>query len=115
LVLTVIDCKTKADIRELAQQINTIYKAFVHRRSGNVCDICGAGDTLAKHAVLRVRSDVHGYKDRPFDAPKLCHRHASGWAHSHNAYNFDGTKTAEQIDLHFAHFLAKQLLKEKAK
>lgn len=105
--------RDKAEILALQQKIHFLYKQATKRPSGNVCDICCAGDTLGKNGVLyKVRSVVHGYNHRETESPKLCHRHASGWAHSHNAYNWDNKRTDEEIDLHFAEYLANQLRKQ---
>lgn len=108
-----IDAKTSDEIRALYQKIHTLYQEARQRPSGMVCDICGTGDIVGKNSVAyKVRQPVHGYENRREQSPRLCHRHASGWAHSHNAYNNGvNQRTAEQVDLHFAAYLAKQLMK----
>lgn len=107
-----LNANDRAKIQELYQEICVIYRESVARPSGNVCDLCGAGDKLGKNGFLyKVRSIVHGYEHRAGVSPKLCHRHASGWAVSYIPYNFDLKRTDEEIDLHFAKFLAKNLSK----
>lgn len=107
-----LDEATRCKILALAREIHTLYEEARKRRSSEVCDICNAGDTIGKNGVrYRVRHAVHGYTHRPSLSPYLCHRHASGWAHSHNAYNLDGKRSNEEIDLHFAAYVAKQLAK----
>lgn len=109
-----IDAYTKAEIRQLHQQIDRLYREAKQRPSNAVCDICGMGDYQAKHAVLKVKTVVAGYEKREHLSPSLCFRHANGWAHSHNVFNPIGHKHSEEVDLHFASYLAKQLMKEKA-
>lgn len=99
-------------ILSLAKEIDRIYKEENRRPSGLVCDICGSGDTIAKTGfAYKVRPCVHGYERRETQSPHLCHKHASGWAHSHNSYNWNGKRTPDEIDLHFAQYLAKQLMR----
>jgi hypothetical protein len=108
-----LDQEARDKILSLMKEIDRVYKEAKRRPSGAVCDICGAGDTIAKTGIAyKVRLHVHGYARREDHSPRLCHRHASGWAHSHNAYNWDGKRTSEEVDLHFAQYLAKQLIKE---
>ena len=107
-----LDAQARDKIRELYQEIHALYKESVARPSGHVCDICGAGDTLGKNGYLyKVRSPVHGYTHRESVSPTLCWRHASGWAHSYNTYDWNNKRTGEEIDLHFARFLANNLNK----
>lgn len=103
----------KERIRTLLSQIDMIYTEAKQRPSGMVCCICGDGDFHAKHAVLKVKDVVHGYEHRPQASPRLCFRHGGGWAHSLNAFSPMNIRTDEEIDLHFALYLAKQLQKEK--
>jgi hypothetical protein len=104
--------EAQAKILSLAKEIDGIYKNDKLRPSGVVCDICGSGDTIAKTGfIYRARACVNGYELRKKDSPRLCHRHASGWALSHNAYNWDGKRSWQEIDLHFAQYLAKQLIR----
>lgn len=103
----------KEHIRTLLAQIDAVYTKAKQRPSGSACDICGQGDFQAKHAVLKIRSVVHGYEHRAPVSPHLCHRHGGGWALSFLAFYVAG-RSDEEIDLHFALYLAKQLKKEKA-
>ena len=99
----------KANIRTLLAQIDAIYLQAKQRPSGMVCDICGEGDVQAKHAVLKVKDVASGYAHRPSRSPTLCFRHYGGWSHSLNSYCAGTSRTDEEIDLHFALYLATQL------
>lgn len=106
-----IDQHDRERIAFFLSQIHAIYQEAKQRPSGRACDICGQGDYQAKHAVLKVKGVVHGYEHRPSDSPSLCFRHGGGWAHS---FTFlPSGRSDEEIDLHFALYLAKQLTKEK--
>jgi hypothetical protein len=109
-MLTLAD---RSKISALLAQIAVIHKEAKQRPSGMVCDICGAGDFHAKHAVFKVKDVVHGYEHRPQASPTLCFRHGGGWAHSFNAFSPMNVRTDEEVDLHFALYLAKQLQKGK--
>jgi len=110
----VLSQQDKDNIESLLSQISAIHKEAKQRASGGVCDICNAGDYQAKHAVLKVKDVVHGYEHRPSESPSLCFRHGGGWAHSFNAFNCVASgRSDEEIDLHFALYIAKQLTKEK--
>ena len=102
----------RSKIVALLSQIDTIYEQAKQRPSHMVCDICGAGDHHTRLAVFKVKDTAHGYEYRQADSPRLCHRHFGGWAHSFNAFNPVKKRTDEEIDLHFALYLAKQLTKE---
>lgn len=99
-------------VKALAIQINHVYREDRMRPSNATCDICGAGDKQGKNAVYKIRTVVHGYESRPYDSPNLCHKHGTGWALTFNTFNPMNTRTPEEIDLHFAMYLAKKLLKE---
>lgn len=101
----------KERITFFLSQIHAIYQEGKQRPSGRVCAICGQGDFQAKHAVLKVKGVVHGYEHRPSESPRLCFRHGGGWAHSFTSLG--SGHSDEEIDLHFALYLAKQLQKEK--
>ena len=104
-----LDQQDRDGINSLLSQIHAIYREAKQRPSGRVCDICGQEDYQAKHAVLKVKDVVHGYEHRPSDSPSLCFRHGGGWAHSFNC--LEAARSDEEIDLHFALYLAKQLKK----
>jgi hypothetical protein len=108
-----LEHQDKERIRALLAQIEAIYKEAKQRPSGMVCDICGAGDFHTKQAIFKVKDVVHGYEHRPGLSPRLCFRHGGGWAHSFNAFSPMNVRTDEEVDLHFALYLAKQLQKEK--
>ena len=111
-----IDAEAKQKIINLQKQIDVIYQEVKRRPSNMTCDICGSGDLTAKNGIVfKVKHQVHGYVNRPEHSPKLCHKHASGWALSHDAYNPLGTRGDEEVDLHFTQYLAKQLMKASKK
>lgn len=111
--MTMLDSKTTATILSLKRQIDMLYKQAKGRPSYMQCHICGAGDFTTKNSVvLKVKDAVHGYEHRPNQSPRLCHRHANGWAHTHSWYNPINKRSNDEIDLHFAEYLAKQLMKE---
>lgn len=99
-------------ITALQEQINAIYSGAKARMYGGTCHMCGAGDFQTKTVAFKVRKVVHGYEHRPDESPHLCHKHACTWARTHNAFNPLGKRSNQEIDLHFASFLAQQLLKE---
>jgi hypothetical protein len=110
-----IDEAARAEIVSLAMQAYKIYEDARRRPSGKVCDICGAGD---RNKWYKVKAVVHGYTHRPDESPCLCPNHATGWALSFNS--FEGYRRAvpdapaltdEEINLHFARFLTRHLLK----
>jgi len=108
----VLDSETTAKILSLKRQIDALYKEAKARPSGLCCDICGGGDFKAKTGtVFKVKHAVHGYVHRSSQSPRLCYRHAGGWAQSHGWYDPFNTKSDQEIDLHFAEYLAKQLMK----
>lgn len=118
-----IDFATQIKITNLHHQIHTLYQAARKRDSGRVCDICGTGDITGKNGVAyKVRQPVKGYEGCASQSPRLCHRHATGWALSYLAFDPLNQQTRNAVNLHFASYLAKQLgktaaikAKEKAK
>jgi len=104
----------KERIRALLKQIYEVHTEARKRPSGHICDICGQGDFKTERALFKVKNVVNGYAHRPHASPTLCFRHAGGWAHSFYSYSPTGVRTDEEVDLHFALYLAKQLKKEKA-
>ena len=108
-MLTLAD---RSKVTALLSQIDAVYREAKQRPSDMVCDICGAGDHHTSHAVFKVKDTAHGYEHRQVDSPRLCHRHFGGWALSLDAFNPMKKRTDEEIDLHFALYLAKQLTKE---
>ena len=114
--MKLLDSNTEAKITALKMQIDALYKEAKARPSYMQCHICGDGDFLTKGNVrLKVKDVVHGYENRPAQSPRLCWRHVNGWAHSYSSYNPFNSKSAEEVDLHFAEYLAKQIMKESRK
>jgi hypothetical protein len=110
--MAMLDSETTTKILSLKRQIDLLYKEAKARPSFARCDICGAGDFKTKNGIVfKVKTAIHGYAHRSSQSPQLCHRHASGWALSHGWYNPLDKRSNEEIDLHFAEFLAKQLMK----
>jgi hypothetical protein len=121
--------EARAKILELVGEINKVYRTHMLRSTGKVCDICGKGDTNEKYKVKDVMA---GYHHREADSPVLCYGHASGWTLSYctlrnkrladmfatskydqRVTNYVGDVLSdEEVDLHFAHYLAKQLCKQ---
>jgi hypothetical protein len=108
----VIDDEARAKMEALAKQLFSVYQESRKRPSDALCDICGEGDKQGKNAMYKIRTAVHGYEHRPHASPHLCHRHGTGWALSFNKFDPLGKREDQAIDLHFATYIAKQLLKE---
>lgn len=111
--IRIIDSESKRKITEHAIAIDLILKNVFRTKKGLKCDICGSGDYTTKSGVvLRPKDIVHGYEHRIEESPVLCHRHLNGWAHSYSRFNWNYDKTNQDIDLHFALYVANQLFKE---
>jgi hypothetical protein len=126
--------ETRAKILSLLKEIDAVYKQHVRKSTGMVCDICGKGDTDDIH---KVKDLVNGYEHREHMSPRLCYGHSCGWNSSYTKLEYqrkyrllglnkkvfsemlEMTRTVfdepvlsdEEIDLHFAQYLAKQLQK----
>ena len=126
--------ETRAKILSLLKEIDAVYKQHVRKPTGMVCDICGKGDSSDIHKVKDV---VVGYEHREHESPRLCYNHFCGWNISYTSLEYnrrgkllglnrkfltDRIKVVttlfdepilsdEEIDLHFAQYLAKQLQK----
>jgi hypothetical protein len=123
--------EARAKILELVGEINKVYRAHMLRSTGKTCDICGKGDNDAKH---RVQDVVSGYMHRETQSPCLCFNHACGWNLSYCSFtnkrkamlmgvgtqsledrvsvrmtHIDDAVSDEEVDLHFAQYVAKQL------
>jgi len=124
----------RKEILALFNEISNIYKNAMNRKWDGRCDICGKGD---KNEVYRVSNIVKGYEHRINSSPILCWNHMTGWNMSIGNKEFnsildkclesDRWKIAryahkqelldkyglsdEEIDLHFAEYLTKQLFK----
>lgn len=99
-------------ILDLLAQVHEVYMGERARFYGGTCDICGIGATQTRTHVLPARRVVQGFWHRPETSPQLCHRHASGWERSCTPFMSQVKRSDAEIDLHFAHYLATQLLKE---
>jgi len=124
-------------ILDLLEEISQVYKETMNKTVEGLCDICGKGNTSD---IFKLKDLVPGYKRRPNKSPRLCYNHFCGWNLSLTKHQFDtvykkchaagdDTKklsyfvtqsemhskyglTDEEVDLHFATYLSKQLLKE---
>ena len=135
-----VNQEVRDKILSLFQEIDTLYKTHMRRSTNKKCDICGKGDNSE---TFRLRDLVPGYKYREEKSPRLCYNHFSGWNLSFMDFDltrrvkiyhetkhlyandieankdvFDKQKlllSDEEIDLHFALYVAKQLKKVKNK
>jgi hypothetical protein len=124
----------RKQILALFDEISTIYKNAMNRKWDGRCDICGKGD---KNEIFRISNVVKGYEHRINSSPILCWGHARGWNKGIDSKQFDSilarclesdewkiVKYAyrqemldkyglsdEEIDLHFAEYLTKQLFR----
>jgi len=124
----------RKEILALFNEISNIYKNAMNRKWDGRCDICGKGD---KNEIYRISNVVKGYEHRINSSPILCWGHTTGWNKSIDSKQFDSIldkclesdrhKIAhyahkqelldkyglfdEEIDLHFAEYLTKQLFK----
>jgi len=111
-----LNTQDKAQILALQRQIDAIVQVAKKRPSGLVCHICGAGDKLTKNGItFKVKGIVNRYEHRPEQSPHLCHNHNGGWSLTVDSFDPLGRRSAEEIDLHYASYVAKQLLKESKK
>jgi hypothetical protein len=127
----------KKRILDLLEEVSKVYKETMNRNVDGLCDICGKGNTSD---IYKLKDIVPGYKRRPSKSPRLCYNHFCGWNMTLSKHQFDTvykrcheagddtnkisyyiTKkemeskyglTDEEVDLHFATYLSKQLLKE---
>lgn len=130
--------EVRLKILSLVKEIEAVYKQHARKPTGKFCDICGKGDTNDIHKVKEV---VKGYEHREHASPLLCHGHASGWSLSYMRFEdvkkmrllglnkttlkdkWESKRTVfdepvlldEEVDLHFAQYLAKQLHKRSVK
>lgn len=126
--------RARAKIFSLLDEIREVYQAHIQSPSGTTCEICGKGDS---NEYLKVGRILNGYRHRPSLSPRLCHPHASGWSRTFSildskrrvekfcvngvtqadiaTYHHTPVLTDHEIDLHFAYYLATQLMKESRK
>ena len=123
--------EARAKILALVDQINQVYRDHVKKPSGRVCDVCGKGDSGVHYKVGRI---LPGFEHRQDAMPTLRWPHASGWSLTYtrlasrrkaeesiregvtqvNLGEYLAHKyvlSDEEVDRHFARFLALQLLK----
>lgn len=124
-------------ILDLLEEISQVYKETMNKTVEGLCDICGQGNTSD---IFKLKDLVPGYKRRPNKSPRLCYSHFCGWNLSLTKHQSDTVfkrcyaagddaskichfstqkdmyrkygLTDEEVDLHFATYLSKQLLKE---
>jgi hypothetical protein len=99
----------------LAKQLLGLYGKVKQTQHGDcVCDICGVSfkDAPSKR---KPQQPTRGFGNRLEDSPSLCMSHCIGWGITlqnamwgHPALDDNDN---EQVDLLFAHFLAKQMIK----
>lgn len=126
--------EARAKILSLFQEIDAVYKKHLRKSTNRKCDICGKGD---KSEIFRVKDLVNGYEHRESESPCLCYDHARNWNISYKSLEYsrkydllglnkrvfahklemwrttfdEPVLSDQEVDLHFAHFLAKQLTK----
>ena len=127
-------------ILSLLNEIDAVYKTHMRKSTGKTCDICGKGDTDEIHKVKDVASGYshrenlspclcynhwHGWtisyikleRDRKSQLLGLNRRSGGSSDRLHSFLEIERTVfeepvlSDEEIDLHFAHYLAKQLRK----
>ncbi len=108
-----LNTQDKSKILALQRQIDAIVQEAKKRPSGLVCHICGDGDKTTKNGIVfKVKGVVSRYERRPEQSPHLCHKHNGGWSLSIESFDPLHQRYAEEINLHYASYVAKQLLKE---
>jgi len=103
--------QVKARILELAAEMHELYRSYMLQSTGKTCDICGHGD---HDEYRRVRDVVPGYEHRESESPVLCSNHFIGWTNSLRIMGRPGAPD-ELVNLHFAQFVAKHLVKAAAR
>lgn len=99
----------------LAKQLFAFYTTIKKTQDDKcVCDICGVDFKDAPY-YRKPRQGTRGFADRPDISPVLCMSHKTGWGLTlQNAacrYPFVDETNSEQVNLLFAQYLAKHLLK----
>jgi hypothetical protein len=107
----------------LAKALYDVYEAQrITRRNENICDICGRATDHARKGIFP-RKVFDGFLHRPDQAPSLCMAHLIGWTKTighvrEQRYladitdSYDADIDDDNVDLIFATYLAKQLLKQ---
>ena len=108
---------------KLAKALYDVYKAQkIAQRNENICDICGRATDHARKGIFP-RKVFDGFLHRPDQAPSLCMAHLIGWTKTighirEQRYltditdSYDADIDDDNVDLIFATYLAKQLLKQ---
>ena len=99
----------------LAEQLFALYTTVKKTQDNKcICDICGVDFTNAPY-YRKPREGARGFANRPDVSPVLCMSHKVGWGSTllHAGYGYLGLdeNDSEQIDLLFAQYLTKHLLK----
>lgn len=107
--------KYRDKIIKLQMEMAAVYDEYkASRTDGAVCDICGTGHVLNKSGyVMPAKNVIRGYEHREEKSPRLCKYHYSCWGAAY-LRNTTHQSTDLEIDLVFAEFLAKRLIKESA-
>jgi hypothetical protein len=132
--------KVRQKLLSLVKEIDAVYKQHMHTPTNVVCDICGKGDTSPSHKVKDVvygyehrehmsphlcyghscgwRTSYSNFENnRKAHLLGLRRRHSSPDARLqtvitiHNTVFEEPVLSDEEIDLHFAQYLANQLMK----
>ena len=99
----------------LAKQLLALYIKVKKTQDGKcVCDICGVDFTDAP-PKRKPQQPTRGFSNRLEYSPVLCMGHKIGWCLTlqNKVYNRPSLdeNDSEQVDLLFAHYLAKQMIK----
>ena len=99
----------------LAEQLLALYMTVKKTQHGDcICDICGVSfkDAPPKR---KPQQPTRGFVNRVEYSPSLCMSHCIGWGlvlqRAMWKPPFLDDNDSEQVDLLFAHFLAKQIIK----
>jgi hypothetical protein len=99
----------------LAEQLFALYKTVkITQEYKCVCDICGVDFTDAPY-YKKPRKGTRGFADNSDVSPVLCMSHKTGWGltlqNSTYRYPFVDETNSKQVELLFAQFLAKHIVK----
>ena len=99
----------------LAKQLMGLYAIVKQTQHGEcICDICGVSfkNALPKR---KPQQPTRGFVNRVEDSPSLCMSHCIGWGLTLQKAMwkppFLDDSDSEQVDLLFAHYLAKQIIR----
>tara|TARA_R110002126_G_scaffold112816_2_gene251140 strand:- start:204 stop:560 length:357 start_codon:yes stop_codon:yes gene_type:complete len=99
----------------LAKQLFAFYVNVKKTQNDKcVCDICGVDFTDAPY-YRKPRPGLNGFANNPDVSPVLCMSHKTGWGltlqNAAYAYPPVDETNAKQVELLFAQFLAKHIIK----